>query len=66
MSFNKKLCRAIAKSGFRFEEVAIFAGMLANNLVYMIRYGSHPDEPLKQRLSDILDKPVDELFGENG
>ncbi len=62
MSFNKYLCRALGESGFAFEDVAIFAGMLSNNLVHMVKDGTEPDESLKHRLSDILGKPVNELW----
>ncbi len=62
MQINKSLVRAIAESGLDFEDVAIFAGMLSNFLVRMVQGKMKPDRELKYKLSDILGKPVNELW----
>ena len=63
---NIKFIRAIGASGFDFEDVAIFAGTLSNYIVRIAQNKLEPDEELKQRLSDILDVPVEELWPEEG
>jgi hypothetical protein len=62
MAFNKYLCRAIAESGFAFEDVAIFADMLSPNLIRFVKNGEIPSPGLQQRLAEVLGKRVEDLW----
>ena len=63
---NRKLLRALGKSGFDFEDVAIFTGIWSNTLVKIIRGEIVPDIEDQQTIADILDCKVEELFPQNG
>jgi DNA-binding XRE family transcriptional regulator len=62
---NKNLIRALGKSGFDFEDVAIFIGIFSNNLVGIIRGEVAPDESTKHKLAEVLDCKVSDLFPQN-
>jgi len=62
LNINKKLVKAIAKSGLDFEDVAIFAGIYSNEFVHMIQGKKTPDKEIQRRIAEVLDKKPKELF----
>jgi hypothetical protein len=65
LNINKKLVKAIAKSGLDFEDIAIFAGIYSNEFVYMIQGKKTPDKEIQQRIATVLGKKPEELFEYN-
>lgn len=62
LNINKRLVKAIAKSGLDFADVAIFAGIFSNEIVYMVQGKTVPDKEIQQRIATVLDKKPEELF----
>ena len=62
MRLKKALIRAIAESGFDFEDVAIFSGILSNHLVKMCHGNETADDDLKKRIATVVGKPVLQVF----
>jgi hypothetical protein len=63
---NKNLIRALGKSGFDFEDVAIFTGIFSNLLVGIIKGEVTPDDATKRKLAEVFDCKVSDLFPKNG
>ena len=64
MNINKRLVRAIAKSGLDFEDVAIFSGILSTVLVKNIQGKAELDKKTMERIADILGEPVEMIWPE--
>ena len=62
LNINKKLVKAIAKSGLAFEDIAIFSGIFANELVKMVQGGTVPEKEIQRRIATVLDQKPEELF----
>ena len=59
---NRKLLRALGKSGFDFEDVAIFTGIWSNALVKIIRGERVPDVGEQELIADVLGREPEEIF----
>ena len=61
-NYNKKLLRAVEKSKFSMEEIAILSGIYEDHLISIIAGRDNPDQATRDRIAVILNKKEGEIF----